>query len=95
MEKNLKENNNRFRTEKGRKEWVEDSHHWVGFELTSRNRELERAKFSIHELQKMVDRSTQMKIEVRLDFEAQISTSRKLSKHTKMPYPFSAYKKRR
>lgn len=71
-EKAIKESNKRFRYEEGKREWIRDSLHGANSELKARNQELDKAKRSIYELPKMVDGSTQMQRESRLDFGEQM-----------------------
>lgn len=53
MEKKLKDNNKRFINEEGKREWIGDVLHGADFVLNTRNKDLERVKRFIHELQKM------------------------------------------
>lgn len=95
MKNKLTDSNKRVKTEKGKKEWVGDALLGAGSELTARNRELEWAKRSIHELKKIVDWSNEMQKEARLDFEAQIIDLRKSLKACESGLSLSAYRKRK
>lgn len=80
MKWKLTDSNKRSIVEECKKERVWDALHGASYMLKTRNRELERARHSIQELEKMVGWSTAMQREDRLDFEAQIINLKKALK---------------
>lgn len=59
-EKSLQASNKRTRESKGRKEWIGDVLNGANSMLKTRNKELDKAKHSIYELKKSLDRFTEM-----------------------------------
>lgn len=72
MEKKLTFINKRAEESESKKDWIGDVLHGNESGFKTKKQELNRDKYTIYELKKMIDRATEMKREARLDFEAQI-----------------------